>query len=195
MNDRLKSLAIGLAIALAVISGQGCASYFRLFGGQSYTFTAGEVKILEKTTKAIEFDYGYDDDIGLDYVYPYPNSMDALKNNENKFMQAVDDIDNTTLIKFFEKVYGVREKTVLLRDLAEAREQWTRYTYISKYLLPGIEEYTKVLERRVLARDPAYGSVIDEKKAAVREALLRRMQDEENRRRLQETERIVRERK
>jgi hypothetical protein len=195
MNNRLKSLVTCLAVAIAVLAAPGCAYYFQFFGGESGTFTARETAILTKTTKAIEFDFGYDDDLGLDYIYPYPNSLATLKNNEKKFMQAVDDIDNTTLIKYFEKVYGVHEKTVLLRDRSERLGKWTQYTYISKHLLPGIEEYTKILEKGVLARDPAYGSGINERKAAVRNDLLRMIRDEENRRRLQETERIVRERK
>ncbi len=186
MNKRLSLSAAFCGIALTVLGLSGCGTYFRIVGKESKTFTSKEISILERTTQAIRFDYGYDDSLDIDYVYSYPDAQKDIRNNEKKFFAALDDTDTETLISFYEKVYEVYQKTVIWEKLAESGRKWIRYTYISKYLLPGIDTYTGILERAVLSRDPGYSGKIGERKAAVRESVLRGLENQEYKRELEE---------
>jgi len=184
-----------ILMAALFFSLPGCMYYYQYFGIRSDTFSQREIGIIDRTTQAIQFDYGYDDGLDVDYFFPLPNSMAALKNNEAKFIKAIDDIDNNTLVAFYEKVWQNHEKAVLQKEYFGARKKWKEYTYVSKYLLPGIEEYTLLLEKYIVKRDPDYGSRIAVRKAAIRGRVNQDLQNKRDMKKFQHYETVLRQRK
>lgn len=189
-----KIVRVLLTIAIAVSIMPGCMYYYKYFGKRSETFSAKEIALLEGTTAAIQFDYGYEDFLDVDYMYSLPNGSGAAK-NEAKFSKSLEGIDGDTLVAFFEKVWGNHEKAVLQMDYYKDTKDWRNYTYISKYILPGMEEYTTLLEKYVIMKNPSYKAKIEERKKDIRETTIAFLRDKRDMIKFLNREKLIRQRK
>lgn len=158
----MKSRAMISVILVAAIT--GCSA---LMKRESDFFSSKEIKILEATTSAIGYDYGYDSEPDLDYVFTFTYSEKGMKNKSAKLKGALDKFDNSSLVRFYEKVCILRFKTIKVKGKYRENKDWKEYTHVSKYLLPTLEKYIRLLEEQVLAKVPAYGSKIASRKKEI----------------------------
>lgn len=171
------------ALAVIVLIASGCASFYRLFPGQGSTFyDKSDLELLKLTTKAMDFDYGYDADLELDYVFPLYEGFDTFKPADRELEKALAAVDGRSIITFNEKIY--RFKKITENRMARYRDakDWKSYTFLSKYIAPAVEYYAAQIEKQALKRDPSYRQVIDERKRQVEDD----MRTEELRREFEE---------
>lgn len=134
-------------------------------------FTGEEMEILQGTAKSIGFDYGYDFDMNLTYIFTNSFNKDDSGEKIKKFSGVPDKTTKKNLIAFYEKVVKLKEITSLKMERFREKEIWKNYTFINKYLLPYLERYLRYLENGVLDGDPAYkSSLADRKKLLAEEA-------------------------
>ena len=60
-------------------------------------YTEQEKEILEKTVKSIDFDYGYDGELDIDYVVPMTEGFTEFKAGERDIARALEGVDGGTL--------------------------------------------------------------------------------------------------
>lgn len=160
----------GLLCACLCLFTMRCATYYHIFSGEKSTyFTEKETALLEKTTRSIEFDYGYDQGMGLDYVFPVTRGYTTFKEGDRELSRALEDIDNRTLIAYYEKIYRLKKLTEMKMEQFREDGNWKNYTYLEKYLKPPLEHYTGTLERQAVRRDRAYSTDIEKRKKAIDE--------------------------
>lgn len=147
-----------------------CATYYHLFSftvPKSTYYTEQELQLLEKTTKSIEFDYGYDANLDLDYVFPVSKGYTEFKAGEKDLARALESVDSKTLIAYSEKIYRLKKKTALRMERYRSAGQWNNYTLVSKYLLPPIDFYSSMMEKQAIRRDRDYMNNIEKRKKSL----------------------------
>jgi len=158
------------ALLAAMVLAPGCASFYRLFPGQGSTFyDKSEVELLKLTTKAMDFDYGYDADLELDYVFPLYEGFDTFKPADRELEKALAAVDVRSIITFNEKIYRLKKVTENRMAMYRDAKDWKAYTFLSKYIAPAVEYYAEQIEKQAIKRDPSYRQVLDERKRQVEE--------------------------
>ncbi|MBP7737363.1 MAG: hypothetical protein KA369_15390 [Spirochaetes bacterium] len=161
-----------MKIRIAMVAGMcllltRCATYYHMFDftvPRSNFYTEQEKEILEKTTKSIEFDYGYNPNLDLDYVFPVTKGYTEFKAGDKDLSRALDGVDSTTLIAYSEKVYRLRKMTAMRMEKYRTSGQWDNYTLISKYLMPSLDFYSGMVEKQAMKRDRDYMNNIEKKR-------------------------------
>ena len=147
-----------------------CAVYYHMFSfdspGSTF-YTEQEKEILEKTVKSIEFDYGYDPALELDYVFPLSHGYTEFKAGDKELSRALEGSDAGTLIEYSEKIYRLKKLTMLKMEKYRDDGNWNNYTLINKYLLPPLDHYSDAVEKQVLKRDKGYQYEIDNRKRVI----------------------------
>jgi len=154
-------------VALTCLLLTRCATYYHMFDftmPRSTFYTEQEKQILQKTTKSIEFDYGYNPDLDLDYVFPATKGYTEFKAGDRELSQALDGVDNRTLIDYSEKVYRLRKLTAMRMEKYRSSGQWDNYTLISKYLMPPLDFYSTMVEKQAMKRDRDYMNNIEKRR-------------------------------
>jgi hypothetical protein len=150
------------------VSLTSCATYYHWFGEDKSSFyTDQEKAILEKTTKAIEFDYGYNDDFNLDYFFPVYQGFTEFKPGDKELSKAVDGMNSETLVSYSEKIYWLQRVAKYKMGRYERAGDWKNYTYIEKYLMPPLNHFSDLLEKQALKRDKSYAGRIEKRKKAI----------------------------
>lgn len=147
-----------------------CATYYHMFSftvPKSTYYTEQERELLEKTTKSIEFDYGYNADLDLDYVFPVTGGYTGFKAGDRDLSKVLDGVDSKTLVAYSEKIYRLRKITVMRMEYYRSAGQWNNYTLISKYLLPPIEFYSSMMEKQAMKRDRDYMINIEKRRKSL----------------------------
>jgi hypothetical protein len=153
-----------MIVIILVTAVTGCSA---LKKKESDFFSSKEIKILEATTSAIGYDYGYDSEPDLDYVFSYTYGEKGVKNKPAKLKGALDKFEKRSLIRFYEKVYILKFKTIKVRGKYREKKEWKEYTHVDKYLLPTLEKYVQMLEGQVLVKAPDYRSRIASRKKEI----------------------------
>ncbi len=147
-----------------------CATYYHMFDftvSKSTFYTDQEREMLEKTTKSIDFDYGYNPSLDLDYVFPVSKGFTEFKGGDKDLSRVLEGVDSKTLIAYSEKVYRLKKITAMKMDRYRESGQWNNYTLISKYLLPPIDFYLSVIEKQAMKRDRDYMNNIEKRKKSI----------------------------
>jgi len=145
-----------------------CATYFHIFGaGRSTFYNDRELAILEKTVKAIDFGYGYDPDIDLNYVFSLYHGFSDFKPEDKELTQAIDGMGPETLITYSEKIYWLTRVAVFKLERYKELGDWKNYTFVKKYLLPPLNFYSDLLEKQALKKDKSYADQIDKRKREI----------------------------
>lgn len=167
MRDKIRLASLLVAGTLMVLMTTQCSVYHRLFPAKSSYFTETEIKLLAKTTGAVDFDYGYDADTGLDYVYYYTYRKEDLPAKRKRLASAIAGTEPVRLTAFYEKIYALKIVTIMKMDEYKRREKWEKYTYVRKYLLPPLTIYTEMLEMETLKINRGYKAIIKSRKADI----------------------------
>ncbi|MBN2159351.1 MAG: hypothetical protein JW807_08135 [Spirochaetes bacterium] len=147
-----------------------CATYYHFFSftqPKSVFYTEQEKEILDKTTRSIDFDYGFDQDLELDYVYPVSQGYAAFKTNDREMAKALNGIGGETLMEYAGKMYLLKKKTIMKMEKYGASNDWSSYTFINKYLLPPLDHYSTQIEKQAIKRGGASQHEIENLKKAV----------------------------
>jgi len=174
-RDNSEECMIGIKIRVAMMAFMclfltRCAVYYHIlsFSDPKSTFyTEQEKEILVKTVKSIEFDYGYDPSLELDYVFPISQGYTEFKAGEKELSRVLEGSDASTLIEYNEKIYRLKKLTMMKMEKYRDDGNWKNYTFINKYLLPPLEHYSDAVEKQVLKRDKAYQYEIDNRKRVI----------------------------
>lgn len=137
--------------------------YFAMSRGVSDYYSEEQQALLEKTTAAAGYSFGYDEDIDLNYVFEAaPDKISAKPAYNREVRQAFTAAGEKKSTDFFERILYLRELTKATMAKYEKFERWTEYTNIKVYLLPPLEGYISVLQKEFLSIYPA-SSVASEK--------------------------------
>ncbi len=166
-GERIMKARVVIAVACMVLT--RCATYYHTFYDvpKSTYYTEQEKSMLEKTVRVFEFDYGYEPDLELDYIYPLRPGFADFKTNEKELARALDAYDAPALIAYSEKIYRLKRLTLAKMEKYREDHSWKNYTYIQKYLLPPLDYYSDALEKQALKKDKAYLEVIEKRKKAI----------------------------
>jgi len=144
-----------------------CAVYYNVISftnPKSTFYTEREKELLEKTVKSIDFDYGFDPALNLDYVFPVSPGFTEFKAGDKELTRALEGSDSETLIGYSEKIYRLKTITVMKMEKYRTDGNWKNYTFINKYLLPPLNYYSDAVEKQALKRDRKYQNEIDGRK-------------------------------
>ena len=144
-----------------------CASYYHILSftvPKSTYYTDQERELLDKTTKSIDFDYGYDANLDLDYVFPLSKGYTEFKAGDKELSRVLDGVDNRTLIAYSEKIYRLRKMTAMRMEQYRSAGQWNNYTLVNKYLLPPLDFYSSMMEKQAARRDRDYMNNLEKRK-------------------------------
>ncbi len=147
-----------------------CATYYHMFSftvPKSTYYTDQERKLLEMTTKSIEFDYGYNADLDLDYVFPVSSGYTEFKAGDRDLSKVLESVDSKTLIAYSEKIYRLKKMTAYRMEYYRSAGQWNNYTLINKYLFPPIDFYSSMVEKQAMKRDRDYMNNIEKRKKSM----------------------------
>ncbi|TFH43426.1 MAG: hypothetical protein E4G96_01170 [Chrysiogenales bacterium] len=153
-----------------------CATYYHIMPRPtSDFFSTKERDILGKTTRAIEFDYGFDEDILLDYVFPLSPGFATFKGGERELSRAIEGMDGDTLVAYSEKIYRLKIQTALRMEKYRKDKNWSQYTYISTYPLPPLDHYAGLVEQQALKKVKGYRDEIEERKSEIERGIIMEM--------------------
>lgn len=158
-------------ILLAIISISSCSTFYSIFRQKSKYYTIEEKKILDETIKASNYNYGYNPDIDLEYFFAYPNDPQNRAKKQSSMNEALKGVDSNDLIGYYEKIYGLKVKTLHKMELLKNKKDWSEYTLVEKYYLPTLDDYIGLIEGQVKARDMVYAKKIDDRKNVIKEAV------------------------
>ena len=145
----------------------------------SKLFSESEKLILADTTSAVNFQYGYDPDLEMDYIYKagiFTEKDITAKSPEMK--KALLKYKTGEITSFFEKIVQLKETQVWKMNLYRKQQEWTDATYIQKYILPDTELYIDILEKNVLQVDAGYSGEIQKRKDEIKKAVEETLQEE-----------------
>ncbi len=185
---RIKLLII-LIMPLMLLECQS-SIWIMLTKKESKLYTEVEKMMLNETTASINFKYGYDPDLEIDYVYKagiFADKDIIAKSPEMK--KALVKYKPEEIISFYEKIVQLKETQVWKMNYLKNREKWVNTTFIQKYTLPEAEQYLDILEKNVIQIDPAYSGNIENRKNELKVIVAERLQKE-----LDDAERKLRER-
>jgi len=155
----------------------GCQSsvWMWLTKKESKLYTEKERIILIDTTSAINYGYGYDPDLYVDYLFIAGDFTDkeiTAKSPEMK--KAIVKYNPDEIISFYEKTVQLKETLIwkidnLTKEGKKTKNrQWINATYVEKVLLPGSELFLSILEKNVIQMNPSYGLDIENRKSAIK---------------------------
>lgn len=150
-----------------------CTTWYRLTKKESKYYTPIEMNILADTTAAIDFRYGFDPDLELDYIYMAGNfSTSEFLLKEKKLKDALLKYKTEEVIAFYEKIYRLTE--ILAWNMNDYKEdkEWAESTLIEKYLLPDTKKFLEMLEKNVILIDVQYRNTIEERKRVIKEEVI-----------------------
>lgn len=118
-------------------------------------FNPDELALLDKTTQAIDYGYGYDADEELNYIFSI--SMTGMNDTqkEKAFTAVVKDIPSEQFMRFYMKIYRLHAMTRYVLHRHKNEKEWKEYTYVKNYLYPPLDSYFAMIEKNLIAHDPA----------------------------------------
>lgn len=147
-----------------------CTTWYKITKKESKYYTPAEKSMLADTTSAIDFRYGFEPDLELDYIYMAGNfSASELAAKEKIMKDVLQKYRTEEVTAFYEKIYRLTEiLTWYMNDYRED-EDWTETTLIEKYLLPDTKKFLEMLEKNVILIDVKYRNTIEERKRIIKE--------------------------
>lgn len=162
---KLKILII-LLLPLMLVQ---CSIWYNLTKKESKYYTPDELVMLQETTSAGGFSYGYDPDLDLDYIFVAGTySAKELEAKSKAMRDVLIKYDNKRVVAFYEKIFRLQSIIEWNMNYYEKKEKWEKYTLIKKYILPDIEKYTEMLEKNILLIDKDYRGIIEERKKQIK---------------------------
>ena len=151
-----------------------CTTWYRITKKESKYYTPLELNILADTTAAIDFKYGFDPDLKLDYIYMAGSFSDQeISSKEKKLKEALLKYKPEEVISFYEKIYRLTEIQSWYMNDYKKDEDWAESTLIEKYLLPDTKKFLEILEKNVVFIDENYRNIKEERKRVIKEEVIK----------------------
>jgi len=159
-------------------------SWTMLTRKDSRLYSEVEKAILNETTASIDFKFGYDPDLDMDYVFKAGSFTDKEINSKSGDMKKVLlKYNPKEVISFYEKTLQMKETQTWKMNYFKDRKKWVDFTYLQKYSLPETEQYLAILEKNTLVIDAAYSEKVEKRKKDIKRAvaynLLKEIKDKE----------------
>lgn len=144
---------------------------------ESKLFTDTEKALFDETTASVNYRYGFDPDLEIDYAFKNGKFSDKEITAKSSEMEKVLlKFDVKDVISFYEKIVQARETQVWKMNLFIKRKNWADSTFIQKNYLPETELYLGILEKNVIKIDPAYAPEIEKRKIEIKKSVAAKLQ-------------------
>jgi hypothetical protein len=149
----------------------GCQSaiWIALTKKESKLYTEKEKIILMDTTSAVNYSYGYDPDLRMDYLFiagKFTDKEITAKSPEMKKAMLKYNPDEIT--SFYEKIVRLQETQFWKIDNLTKNKKWINVTFIQNEFLPETELFLSILEKNVIQTNPQYALNIENRKDAIK---------------------------
>lgn len=146
---------------------------------QSSLFSENEKIMVNETTASIDFKYGYDPDLEIDYVFRAGSFTESeIKAKSPEMKKVLLKYTSKEIIPFYEKILQMKETQIWKMNYLRNGKKWVNSTYLEKYILPEMEQYFIILENNVLQIDPAYAGTIEKRKIYLKKLVAYNQQKE-----------------
>lgn len=150
-----------------------CSMWYKITKSESKLYTPQEKTILDETTMAMDFRYGFEPDLELDYIYMAGNfSQKELDAREKIMKDILLKHKPEEVVAFYEKIYRLIEILSWNAEYYRKKEKWTKAILIEKYLLPDSKKYFEMLEKNVILIDVNYRKTIEERKRIIKQQVI-----------------------
>jgi hypothetical protein len=72
-------------------------------------------------------------------------------------------------VKYYEKMYTLKVKTLYKLELLRDKKIWNNFTYIEKHYLVDLNTYVDLIEKQVSRRDALYAGTIIQRKNLIKD--------------------------
>ncbi len=132
---------------------------------QSRLFSETEKVIIDETTASIDFKYGYDPDLEIDYIFKAGSFTESeVKAKSPEMKKVLLKYNSKEIISFYEKIFQVKEIQIWKMNYLRNNKKWVNSTFLQKYIIPETDQFYAILENNVLQIDPAYAANIEKRK-------------------------------
>jgi len=147
----------------------GCHAWDLLTKKFSSLYSETEKVILAETTASINYKFGYDPDLDIDYVYKAGQFTDKDITSGLPVMKKVLlKYPKEEVIVFYEKIIRLKQTQIWKMNRFRNKKKWTNYTYLEKYILPETDQYLSLLEKNIIQIDTQYKETIEERKEEIK---------------------------
>ncbi len=157
--DAIKKLLLPVLLFLA-----SCTT---MQAGETGFFTPAELSVLDKTTQAMDYGYGYDDEVELNYVFVFSSGEMSPERREKEFASAVKDMSASEMLPFFDRVYRLESMMRYKINKYRLTRKWKYYTYLQNYLLPPMDTYLSLVQKYLLIKAPDLESNLPKRKVRI----------------------------
>jgi hypothetical protein len=126
-----------------------------------------EFLILEKTLNALEYGNGYDYELEINYIYSYSYSKDNIDKKEKTFAEIINNANFKTVINLYEKILKLQAITNYKISKYKTESKWKYYTFIKNDLLDPLNNYSALLSKYILKRNPSMSQFFEMKKNSI----------------------------
>jgi hypothetical protein len=159
----MASKKIFLILLSAVILNLQCS----MFEVKSTMYSGDEFKIFEKSLNALEYGYGYDYEIDLYYIYSYSYSKDNFDKKEKAFAEIINNADFKSVINIYEIVLKMKSATNYKINKYKNEPRWKYYTFIKNDLNGPLNNYSDLLSKYILKKNPSLSNFFEMRKASI----------------------------
>ncbi len=128
---------------------------------ESKLYTDSELIMLDEVTASIDFRYGFEPDLKLDYVFKAGKFTDKeIQSKAPEMRKVLARYKSEEIISFYVKIVQMRDTQVSEMNEYRDDEEWNDATYIEKYILPEAEMFLDILEKNMIQINSSYGDEI-----------------------------------
>jgi hypothetical protein len=138
-----------------------------IFSIKTTIYSDDELKIFEKSINALEYGYGYDYEIDLYYIYSYSYSKDNFDKKEKAFAEIINNADYKTVINIYEKILRMQSATNYKMNKYKNEPRWKYYTFIKNDLYGPLNNYSDLLLKYILKKNPSLSQFFEMRKASI----------------------------
>jgi hypothetical protein len=149
---------------------QSSAIWIALTKKESKLYTEKEKIILIDTTSAINYGYGFDPDLLIDYLFIAGRLTDKeITAKSPELRKAMLKYSPDEIISFYEKIVQLKESLIWKIENLTKNKKWINATFIQKELLPESELFLSILEKNVIQINPQYAANIEDRKSVIKD--------------------------
>ncbi len=138
-----------------------------IFSVKSTLYSGDEFKIFEKSINALEYGYGYDYEMDIYYIYSYSYSKDNFDKKEKAFAEIINNADYKTVINIYEKILKMQSATNYKLNKYKNEPRWKYYTFIKNDLNGPLNNYSNLLSKYILKKNPSLADFFEMRKASI----------------------------
>ncbi len=128
---------------------------------ESKLYTDSELIMLDEVTASIDFKYGFEPDLELDYVFKAGKFTDKeIEAKAPEMKKVLVKYKPEEIIAFYGKIVQLKNVQTSEMNYHRQKKNWENATYIEKYILPESEMFLDILEKNMIQINSSYGDEI-----------------------------------